>query len=247
MSGVWTVTEPGPAAAIQVWSVDLALSEARLARCAAWLSPDEAARADRFLRSEDRNRYVASHAALRLILSRALGTAAAAVAFSAGAAGKPELAGPHAGILHFNLSHSGTRALVGLARIAAIGVDVEAIRPIPDALRIARAHFSASEAAALAALPLDAVGPAFTGLWTRKEAVVKALGAGLSLRLDRFTLTLPPEAPRLTGIAGGDPKAWTLHHLEPGPGTVGTAAIRAPGAAVALCALPEDWLDREPR
>ena len=137
MSDAWIVAEPGPATAIQVWSVDLALSEARLARCGAWLSPDEAARADRFLRAEDRDRYRASHAALRLILARALGVAAGALAFAAGPAGKPELAGAQAGSLRFNLSHSGTRALVGVSLEAAIGVDVEALRPIPDALRIA--------------------------------------------------------------------------------------------------------------
>lgn len=241
---VFAVAEPGPAATIRVWSVDLALSEAHLARCAARLSPEEAARADRFLRRDDRDRYRASHAALRLILGGALGVAADAIAFAAGPAGKPELAGPLAGALCFNLSHSGPRALVGVSPRAAIGVDVEALRPIPDALRIARAHFAPAEAAALSALPRDMVEAAFTGLWTRKEAVAKALGTGLSLPLDRFEVTLPPDAPRLVAIAGDGPPAWTLHHLEPGPGTVGAAAIRAPDAAVALCALADGWPDR---
>ena len=247
MSDGWAVTEPGHAAAIQVWCVDLALSAGRLAGCDAWLSAEEAARADRFLRAEDRDRYRASHAALRLILGRALGVAPGVLAFATGPAGKPELAGGLAGALHFNLSHSGARALVGISPEAAIGVDVEALRPIPDALRIARTQFAQAEAEALAALPPEAVGPAFTGLWTRKEAVVKALGAGLSLPLDRFVLTLPPAPPRLVAITGDDPEAWSLHHLEPGPGTVGTAAIRAPGARVARCALPAGWADDGPR
>ncbi|WP_375466185.1 4'-phosphopantetheinyl transferase family protein [uncultured Methylobacterium sp.] len=245
MSGAaWAVTEPGPAAENRVWTVDLALSEARLACCAALLSPEEAARVDRFLRREDGDRYRASHAALRLILAAALDAAPAEIAFTTGPAGKPELAGRLAGALRFNLSHSGTRALVGVARRTAIGVDVEALRPIPDALRIARAHFSAQEVAALAAAPRSAIEACFTGLWTRKEAVVKALGAGLSLPLDRFTLTLPPAAPRLLAIADDAPEAWSLHHLEPGPGTVGTAALRAADAGVALCALAPTWPDR---
>ncbi|TXN38952.1 4'-phosphopantetheinyl transferase superfamily protein [Methylobacterium sp. WL30] len=240
------MTEPGPSTAIRVWSIDLALSAGQLARCDAWLSPDEAARADRFLRVEDRDRFRASHAALRLILAPALGLGGDALAFTAGPAGKPELAGALAGSLRFNLSHSGTRALVGVSPTAAIGVDVEAVRPIPDVLRIARAHFAPWEAEALAALTSEALGLAFTGLWTRKEAVVKALGAGLSLPLDRFALTLPPAPPRLVAIDGDDPQAWSLHHLEPGSGTVGAAAIRAPGAAIARCALPPDWPDRPP-
>lgn len=240
----WTVAEPGPAAGNQVWAVDLALSEARLARCAAWLSPTESARAERFFRREDRDRYRASHAALRLVLARMLGVAEQTIALATGPAGKPELAGPHTGALQFNLSHSGARALVGIAPSAAIGVDVEALRPIPDALRIARAHFAPSEAAALAARTPAEIAAVFTGLWTRKEAVVKALGAGLSLPLDRFAVTLPPAAPRLLAITGDAPEAWTLHAVEPGADTLGTVAIRAPNARVALHALPEAWADR---
>ena len=75
----------------------------------------------------------------------------------------------------------------------AIGVDVEASRPLPDALRIARSHFAPDEAASLEALPLDMREAAFFGLWTRKEAVVKALGVGLSQPLASFSVAVPPE------------------------------------------------------
>lgn len=227
--------------AAEVWIVDLALSQARLARCAAVLGPQERDRADRFLRPADRARYTASHAALRLILARALGGDPGEIAFAAGPAGKPELAGPARGLGAFNLSHSGTRALVGLTRGAEIGVDVEAIRPLPDALRIARAHFSSDEATALAAVASADVERAFFGLWTRKEAVVKALGAGLSLPLDRFSVSVPPAAPRLLRIDG--PGGWTLADVAAGPGTAATVAVRAVDAAITTRRLPPDWPD----
>ena len=227
--------------AAEVWIVDLALSEARLARCAAVLSPQERDRADKFLRPVDRARHTASHAALRLILARALGLDPGAIAFAAGPAGKPELAGPARGLGSFNLSHSGARALVGLARGTEIGVDVEAIRPLPDALRIARAHFSSDEVAALAATASTDIERAFFGLWTRKEAVVKALGAGLSLPLDRFSVTVPPAAPRLLRMDG--PGGWTLADVETGAGTVGTVAVRAFDAAITMHRLPPNWPD----
>lgn len=227
--------------AADVWIVDLAQSEARLTRCAASLSRQERDRADKFLRPADRARYTASHAALRLILARAVGLDPGVIAFTAGAAGKPDLAGPARGLCTFNLSHSGACAFIGLAYGAEIGVDVEAIRPLPDALRIARTQFSRDEAEALAALPRERIEAAFFGLWTRKEAVVKALGAGLSLPLDRFSVTVPPTAPRLLRI--DDPGGWTLADVETGSGTAATVAVRAFDAAITVHRLPSDWPD----
>ncbi|AWN38236.1 4'-phosphopantetheinyl transferase family protein [Methylobacterium radiodurans] len=238
-----TAAEFGPVVGACVWIIDLALSPSALAACDAVLSEDERVRAGRFLRSEDRDRYRASHAALRLILGRALGMDPRALTFSAGPAGKPELAGPERGVLAFNLSHSGRRALVGLSTRGYIGVDVEVIRPLPDALRIARGHFASDEADALARLPEEFREAAFFSLWTRKEAVVKALGAGLALPLDRFSVTVPPAAPRLLRMGGG-PGAWTLHDLDPGPGHAATAAVMAAGIPLVRHRFPADWPSR---
>ena len=225
--------------AAAVWIVDLAVDPAQLDRCAGVLDETERDRAARFLRPADRARYIASHAALRLILAGPLDLDPAEIRLATGAAGKPELAGSARGALDFNLSHSGQRALVGLAEAAAIGVDVELMRPIPDAVPIARAHFATDETATLAALPPDRVERAFFGLWTRKEAVVKALGTGLSLPLDRFSVTLPPAPPRLLRIAGGG--AWTLDSVDAGPDYAGTVAVRAAAATITHHTLAADW------
>ncbi|GJD54294.1 4'-phosphopantetheinyl transferase family protein [Methylobacterium dankookense] len=240
----WTAAEPGRHAGTGVWRIDLARAEADLARCAEALSPDERARMARYLRPEDRARFAASHAALRLILGRALGRDPRAIAFVLAPGGRPELAG--AG-LSFNLSHSGQRALVALSTEAPVGVDVETLRPLPDALRIARGHFAPDETASLARLDGPAREAAFFALWTRKEAVVKALGAGLALPLTRFSVSLPPGPPRLLRLdVPGAPSTWTLHHLEPGPGTVGALAAAAPVSDLTCRALPPDWPDLLP-
>ena len=236
----WTVAEPGRADGTTVWTIDLAQAEGWAQACSGVLSPEERARAARFLRAEDRARFVASHAALRLILARALAADPRALAFVPGPAGKPGLAGTR---LAFNLSHSGTRALVGLSTEACIGVDLEVLRPMPDGVRIARNTFAPDEAEALAALPPAARDRAFMAVWTRKEAVVKAIGAGLSMPLDRFSVSLPPGPAALLRIAGGPetPADWTLHHLEPGPGTIGAAAVARAHTPLALRALPPTW------
>ena len=225
--------------AADIWIVDLALSPDQLDLCEAVLGADERDRAGRFLRPADRARYRASHAALRLILGQSLGIAPLVIRLEAGAAGKPELAGSARGALDFNLSHSGGRALIGLARGAAIGVDVEEIRPLSDALRIARSHFAPDEAAALAASLPDDIETAFFGLWTRKEAVVKAIGTGLSLPLDRFSVSVPPARPRLLRMARG--VAWTLADIACGPDYAATVAVQSAEAEIAVRHLPPGW------
>ncbi|CAM2792655.1 4'-phosphopantetheinyl transferase family protein [Methylobacterium mesophilicum] len=228
--------------AAEIWVVDLALSPGQLERCASVLNAQERDRAARFMRAADRVRFQASHAALRLILGDALGLAPGEIRMEAGGAGKPRLTGPVQGAFDFNLSHSGERAVVGLARGVAIGVDVEAIRPIPDALRIARGHFAADEAAALAVHAPETVEAAFFGLWTRKEAVVKALGTGLSMPLDRFSVSVPPARPRLLRMAqAGD---WTLAEIDCGLGYAATAALRDAAFEIAVRHPVGDWTTR---
>ena len=222
-----------------VWLVDLAVAPDRLQRCGQILDPSERERADRFMRPVDRARFIASHAALRFVLAQALTRVPSSIRMIADASGKPRLVGPGEGALDFNLSHSGSRALVGLTEATAIGVDIEALRPIPDALRIARAHFAADEAAALADLMPDIRATAFFGLWTRKEAVVKALGTGLSLPLDRFSVTVPPAPPRMLR----DGAAWTLATIEAGADYAATVAVPTAGVTLRYHTLPADWPD----
>lgn len=223
--------------------VDLDLGPVRLACCASLLDSEEMARADRFLRGADRQRFIASHAALRVVLGEELRQPAGSLRFGYEAGGRPFLADPAGTGLDFNLSHSGDRAVVGLVYGTRIGVDVEVRRPLPDALRIARSHFAPDEAAALGALPCECREDAFFGLWTRKEAVVKALGAGLSMPLAAFSVTIPPAPPELIRSVG-DGQGWTLASLDVGPGGLATAAVMAAGCTMRSAALSEDWLDK---
>lgn len=247
-SKAWPEAVPLPLTGNAVWHVALTLDDARRASCALFLEDDERGRADRFLRREDRDRFLASHAALRIILAGVLGLNPRTLAFTTSPMGRPSLAG-EAGLagrnarLDFNLSHSGDHALVALSTTSRIGVDIEAHRPLPDALRIARAHFHPREVAAL-----EAVGPdretAFYGVWTAKEAFVKATGTGLSTPLSGFAVSAPPAPPALLTATDTAPAAWTLIRLAPAPRTTGAVAIEAPDAACRFARLPTDWADR---
>lgn len=226
--------------------VPLTLALAQAERCATLLDSAEIIRAGRFLRDEDRARYMTSHAALRLILGATLGLSPDTLDIGQDDSGRPYLTNPVERRYDFNLSHSGRYALIGLARSARIGVDVEARRPLPDALRIAKSHFAPDEAAALADLPRDAREEAFFGLWTRKEAVVKALGAGLSLPLNDFTVTVPPAAPRVLHqhpTIAGTADGWTLMDLAVGGDASATVAVTGRNTEINVRHMPHDWLD----
>lgn len=222
--------------------VDLPRDERAVARCAALLDGDERGRADRFMRAEDRIRFLGSHAALRVVLGRTLGTPPETVTIGRDADGRPILTGAGAGNVDFNLSHSGRYALIGLVRRGRIGVDVEVCRPLPDALRIARHHFASDEATALAALPAGSVQAAFFALWTRKEAVVKATGTGLSLPLAAFSVSVPPHPPRILRIDRG-PRAWTLASPFDLTAAAVTVAVDRADARIVATRLPEGWAD----
>lgn len=93
--------------------------------------------------------------------------------WSTGEHGKPRLAGP-AAEWDFNLSHAGAFAVAALVRGAQVGVDLESLSRRADVELLGRRVFSESERALVRA----GGGPAFFDLWSRKEALLKALGCG---------------------------------------------------------------------
>lgn len=220
---------------VEVWTVPLDPPADEVRRSFALLSPDETERALRFHFERHRRRYAVGRGALRTLLGRYLGVDPRAIGFDYGAKGKPFLAAGADGErprLHFNLSNSDELALVAFATGAELGADLERLRPMPDGIDIAERFFSAGERQVLAAQPAGERDLAFFRCWTRKEAYLKAVGDGITVRLDAFDVTLgPAEAPRMLSI-DGDPDrgaAWELVHVEPAPGYLGALALPARG------------------
>ena len=169
-------------APFEIWRVDLGALPA--AHELATLSSAEHGRAARFAFARHRRRYLASHVALRALLARRCGMAAAELCFVEGPFGKPGLAQPPA--CAFNLSHSGDVALVAIAPEGEIGVDVEVPRALDDAFELAARNFTPHECAELADAAPDALTRTFLRCWTRKEACLKAIGSGLSIAPETF-------------------------------------------------------------
>jgi 4'-phosphopantetheinyl transferase len=138
--------------------------------------------------------------------------------------------------LDFNLSHSGSRAVLAFARGQPLGIDIEERERTLSYLGLARRFFSPAEAMVLERLPKPRLGPAFLDLWTHKEAVLKALGAGLQFGLARVEFALDDDGSvrSLARIAaeGGAGAEWKLWRLDPGPGAFGALAWRGPARVV---------------
>ena len=121
-----------------------------------------------------------------LLLVRALreqGISPEDIQIAYGAHGKPALLGNHQ--LFFNLSHSGQRVLCAVSH-QEVGCDVEQARPVN--LKLAKRFFSPAEYETLSSLPQEEQQAAFLRLWTCKESFVKAVGTGLSLPLQDFSI-----------------------------------------------------------
>ncbi len=183
----------------------------------------------RFHFPADRRRYVVTRAALRLLLAFHLDRPARAIRFTYGSHGKPILSGTDEGSPHFNLTHSGDLAVIAVTGLGPVGVDVEVCRPINDFRGLAARFFAAEEQALLESLDDTAALEAFFLCWTRKEAVLKALGTGLSTGLEQVVVTCRPGmAARMVSVPGRTAQWWTLVHLTPSTNAVGASAVAEP-------------------
>ena len=178
-----------PAGETHLFAFPLDPAPPRVAALERLLSRDERDRAGRFHQERDRRRYVVGRGQLRIILGRVLNGDAGALAFRSGPHGKPALQGSEAHArLRFNLSRSHELGVLAIQWDEEVGVDVEHVRPFPDALDIAKRFFAPEEYEALRALPTTELDAGFVSYWTRKEAVVKSLGLGLAHPMGAFVL-----------------------------------------------------------
>jgi 4'-phosphopantetheinyl transferase len=142
----------------------------------------ERARGERFVQAIHRRRFRVGRAMLRRTLASWTGVPAARIAFQYGPNGKPEMRDGPA----FNVSHSEGTLLIGVVERGRLGVDIEVLRPIGDRMALAEANFARDEVRALERVPLAEQDEAFLGIWTCKEAFIKAVGDGLSIPLRSF-------------------------------------------------------------
>lgn len=220
---------------VDIWRLRIATAPVEnLARA---LTTAEHEQAARFMRRSDRDRFVAVRGWLRGLLGEYLALSPDAVVFDPGRYGKPALpgqGGPEG--IRFNVSHSGDFGIVAVSRGREVGVDIEEIRHDLDVVELGQSCLSTEEHETLLACDGDARIARFFDLWTAKEAYIKAMGSGLSISLQGFTVRLR-----------SDRDTWSVMAPSVSNGEVSSIQrLAVPrGYAGAVTAFGTDWTIRE--
>ncbi|WP_164101354.1 4'-phosphopantetheinyl transferase family protein [Candidatus Laterigemmans baculatus] len=215
-----------------VWVITLDLDQPGepLDAFAQVLSAEERKRAERLIRDRDRRRFIVGRGMLRRTLGVALEKDPGRIAFTYAAQGKPTVE-DRMGTgrsLQFNLAHSDRLAMLALTVDDPVGIDIERVRPVKLRDGIVRKHFSPVERETFQRLPEDVRQEAFFRVWTRKEAIVKAIGTGLTLSLTSFDVSLEARpASALVAMRhpdyAGEP--WSLRALDAPEGFCAALAV----------------------
>jgi 4'-phosphopantetheinyl transferase len=138
--------------------------------------------------------------------------------------------------LHVSVSHGGGLAAAAVCDHGPIGVDVERVESRRNLIAIAQRFFAPEESALLGRCGADERTALFHQWWTRKEAVLKATGAGL-----RGGLTVRVDAPadrdgwRRVALDGHDALLYVRDLRTPDVGVFGAIAIEGqPGVVQAV-------------
>lgn len=214
---------------IHTWQSNLDLPILEIEELDQTLSDDERVKARRFHFEEDRKRFIARHGILRMILGWYLGVGANELRFSYGRNGKPRLVDEFGRAdIHFSMSSSEGLALYGFTCNREIGVDVECVRDIPEMDHIVSKFFSVRENEVLELVDESSKKKTFFNWWTRKEALVKARGDGLSQALDKVDVS--PMGAGAPGVVKMEEDSrttgrWFIQDLEPASGFAAAFAV----------------------
>lgn len=148
------------------------------------LDNEERLRAGRYHFDADRNRSIISRSFLKVLLAKEIGLHATEVKIKKDSFEKPYLSSNPS--LYFNISHSGDFILIIIGD-KKVGIDIEKINYTQDYSDIIPTIFSKYEIDELLGCSNKTL--TFYKFWTRKEAILKAIGKGINEDLKSITVT----------------------------------------------------------
>ncbi len=219
---------------LQVWCADLDAIELALEQVSELATDEERQRASRFRKIRDARRFLARRYCVREVIASFLEVDPKEVLITRLPSGKPVV--DTSGLTRparFSSSTSENRLVVGITPNCELGIDVETLRPFPDWEPIAARFFSAGENEYLRSRSETATTE-FLRLWTAKEAVLKAIGKGVTDSMNQFEVEidasghcrirwLAPSCRPWNVIVSG---TWKIVMFSPTPGFAATLVVR---------------------
>ena len=218
-----------------VWIIDFNCLPFRESGFEGLLSREEKTRADRFLNSLKKKRFVLARVTMRSILSQYLCILAKDIVFGYGKHGKPEIKNASRS-LNFNLSHSRNIAVLAISGSHRVGVDIEVMDKSLDRIdRIVDYLCSSEERDYYFALPITE-RPLFAySLWTANEAFLKGMGSGVqSFATEVFYKFNSDREPSLSFKNKHFNSIWRFRRFTPVPNSVATLAMESAGDGIDL-------------
>lgn len=172
---------------LQIAAVNLAdaLEKSKYDKLITYVSMEKLKRINRFHQYQDALRTLIGDILVRYLLCKRLGVRNEELIFGVNEYGKPLLVN-NTGV-EFNISHSGKWIVCSIYNLP-VGIDIEKIKPID--IGIAERFFSKDEVKSLMSKCIAEREAYFYELWTLKESYIKAIGKGLSIPLDSFTIRI---------------------------------------------------------
>ena len=141
----------------------------------AYIDNNERLKAEKFHFENDRNTYLTCHSLLRKVISYKLNKDPSEINIIYDGNNKPWLKSNQ---LFFNISHTRDTFAFAISDYVKIGIDLENINSSIDFKAIIRTYFSSGEEKYILQDHEQSMDRFFL-LWTRKEALLKALGTGI--------------------------------------------------------------------
>lgn len=219
----WTLGPPRPnlsSEEVHVWRIYMPIATEYKTHLEKKLLKEDLIRLNKYHFNEDKERFSVARSGLRDIIYRYLNQSV--FKFEYNPFGKPYLKDSH---LQFNISHSADCILYAISYDNPVGIDVEQIKEDVDFLALAEHVFSEDECRMLSSLLPNDRCMAFYRGWTRKEAVIKMIGEGLSFPLKKLEVGFACEEPiQLLDNGRKERAQWILREIDLYPGYLGALA-----------------------
>jgi len=209
--------------AIHIWHIQAPLNHTTMLEFYKTLAPEEEVRYHNYLQQKDKDNFLIGRGALRTILSTYFpDISPQQFAFKTNSFGKPYLHPDRAWLdnIEFNISHSGNKVLLALSHPIPLGIDIEFINPQLNFQELIPLCLSEHERTALHTFPSERQSALFFNCWVQKEALVKAMGSGLSYPITDITLQLDKtqgSVVQLMSPQDGSLKAFRVFNLSIDP------------------------------